>query len=30
MLIDAEWKAVNDWNREERLAMAKFNDLGMT
>ena len=30
MLIDTEWKAVSDWNREERLAMLKFIDLPMT
>ncbi len=30
MLIDTEWKAVNDWNRDERLAMSKFIDLPMT
>ena len=30
MLIDIEWKAINDWNREERLAMLKFTDLSMT
>ena len=30
MLIDTEWKAVNDWNREERLAMLKFTNLAMT
>src|SRR5262249_27147474 len=30
MLIDNDWKAVNDANREERLAMAKFTDLSMT
>ena len=30
MVIDNEWKVVNDLNREERLAMAKFTDLPMT
>jgi para-nitrobenzyl esterase len=30
MLIDNEWKAASDWNREERLAMLKFTDLPMT
>ncbi|HLK48931.1 MAG TPA: carboxylesterase family protein [Bryobacteraceae bacterium] len=30
MLIDTEWKAVSDWNREERLAMLKFTELAMT
>jgi hypothetical protein len=30
MLIDSEWKAINDPHREERLAMLKFEDLPMT
>jgi para-nitrobenzyl esterase len=30
MLINNEWKAVNDPHREERLAMLKFEDLPMT
>jgi para-nitrobenzyl esterase len=30
MIINNEWKVVNDANREERLAMAKFLDLPMT
>ncbi len=30
MVIDNEWKVVNDLNRDERLAMAKFTDLPMT
>ena len=30
MLIDNEWKVMNDPNHEERLAMAKFQDLPMT
>jgi len=30
MFINNEWKVVNDANREERLAMAKFEDLPMT
>lgn len=27
MVIDNEWKALNDLNREERLAMEKFPDI---
>jgi len=30
MLIDREWRVMNDPNREERLAMAAFADLPMT
>jgi para-nitrobenzyl esterase len=30
MVIDREWRVVNDLNHEERLAMARFTDLGMT
>jgi para-nitrobenzyl esterase len=30
MLINNEWKAINDPHREERLAMLKFEDLPMT
>ena len=30
MFINNEWKLVNDANRDERLAMAKFTDLPMT
>ena len=30
MLINNEWKAVNDPHREERMAMLKFEDLPMT
>ena len=30
MFINNEWKVVNDANREERLAMAKFTDVAMT
>jgi para-nitrobenzyl esterase len=30
MVIDNEWRVVNDLNRDERLAMAKFTDLPMT
>jgi para-nitrobenzyl esterase len=30
MLIDNEWKAIDDPHREERLAMLKFEDLPMT
>jgi para-nitrobenzyl esterase len=30
MVIDNEWKVVNDLNRDERLAMARFTDLPMT
>jgi para-nitrobenzyl esterase len=30
MVIDNEWKVVNDLNRDERLAMAHFTDLPMT
>lgn len=29
MIIDNEWKAMNDPNREERIAMAKFPRLPM-
>jgi para-nitrobenzyl esterase len=29
MKIDTEWKVVNDFNREERLAMARLTDLPM-
>jgi para-nitrobenzyl esterase len=30
MVIDREWRAASDLNREERLAMARFTDVGMT
>ena len=30
MLINNEWKAIDDPHREERLAMLKFEDLPMT